>query len=187
MRCISRSLRSALAPMREPAVRQQVQFEVSIEKTDHALLVDRVQIQQVLVNLFRNALEAMANSDKKELSAGNTLAEARTRTFSWRSKVFLASTPTIHGVSRIEREFEASDQRRFFVPCPHCQHRQWLRFERLRWEKGKPDTAHYQCEACAGEERRWRAVRLPKKSGEAARDQQSETTRKIERAERGTA
>jgi len=78
------------------------------------------------------------------------LAEARTRTFSWRSKVFLASTPTIHGVSRIEREFEASDQRRFFVPCPHCQHRQWLRFERLRWEKGKPDTAHYQCEACDG-------------------------------------
>ena len=78
------------------------------------------------------------------------LAEARTRTFSWRSKVFLASTPTIHGVSRIEREFEASDQRRFFVPCPHCEHRQWLRFERLRWEKGKPDTAHYQCEACDG-------------------------------------
>ena len=78
------------------------------------------------------------------------LAEARTRTFSWRSKVFLASTPTIHGVSRIEREFEASDQRRFFAPCPHCQHRQWLRFERLRWEKGKPDTAHYQCEACDG-------------------------------------
>jgi phage terminase large subunit GpA-like protein len=64
------------------------------------------------------------------------LAEARTRTFSWR-KVFLVSTPTIHGVSsRIEREFEASDQRRYFVACPHCDHRQWLRFERLRWEKG---------------------------------------------------
>ncbi len=78
------------------------------------------------------------------------LAEARTRTFSWRSKVFLASTPTIQGFSRIEREFEASDQRRFFVPCPHCQHRQWLRFERLRWDKGKPDTAHYECEACDG-------------------------------------
>ncbi|MCA3671480.1 MAG: phage terminase large subunit family protein [Methylobacterium sp.] len=76
------------------------------------------------------------------------LAEARTRTFSWRSKVFLASTPTIHGVSRIEREFEASDQQRFFVPCPHCQHRQWLRFERLRWDKGKPETAHYICDAC---------------------------------------
>jgi phage terminase large subunit GpA-like protein len=76
------------------------------------------------------------------------LAEARTRTFSWRSKVFLASTPTIHGLSRIEREYETSDQRRFFVACPHCQARQWLKFERLRWDKGAPDTAHYVCEAC---------------------------------------
>jgi phage terminase large subunit GpA-like protein len=54
------------------------------------------------------------------------LAEARTRTFAWRRKVFLVSTPTIRGSSRIEREYEASDQRRFFVGCPHCGHRQWL-------------------------------------------------------------
>jgi phage terminase large subunit GpA-like protein len=78
------------------------------------------------------------------------LAEARTRTFSWRSKIFLGSTPTIHGISRIEREYEASDQRRFFVPCPHCDHWQWLQFERLRWDKGEPDTAHYACESCDG-------------------------------------
>ena len=78
------------------------------------------------------------------------LAEARTRTFSWRSKVLLGSTPTIHGISRIEREYEASDQRRFFVPCPHCQDKQWLRFERLRWDKGKPETTHYICASCDG-------------------------------------
>ncbi len=76
------------------------------------------------------------------------LAEARTRTFSWRSKAFLASTPTIQGISRIEREYEASDQRRFLVPCPHCGEMQWLKFERLRWEKAKPETAHYLCESC---------------------------------------
>ena len=78
------------------------------------------------------------------------LAEARTRTFSWRSKAFLASTPTIQGISRIEREYEASDQRRYFVPCPHCGHMQWLEFKRLRWDKGKPETTHYMCEACDG-------------------------------------
>jgi phage terminase large subunit GpA-like protein len=76
------------------------------------------------------------------------LAEARTRTFSWRRKVFLASTPTIKGLSRIEREYEASDQRRFFVPCPHCGARQYLKFERLRWDKGKPETTAYHCEGC---------------------------------------
>jgi phage terminase large subunit GpA-like protein len=79
------------------------------------------------------------------------LAEARTRTFS-RRKIFIVSTPTIAGVSTIEREYEASDQRRYFVPCPHCGHRQWLRFEQLRWERdefgNRPNTAAYVCESC---------------------------------------
>ncbi len=77
-----------------------------------------------------------------------TLAEARTTTFAHRRKVFMVSTPTIRGLSRIEREFEASDQRRYFVPCPHCGHMQWLQFERLRWAKGKPETAAYHCARC---------------------------------------
>jgi len=76
-----------------------------------------------------------------------SLAEARTRTFA-RRKIFIVSTPTISGASAIEREYEASDQRRYFVPCPHCSHRQWLRFEQLRWEKGQPDSAAYVCESC---------------------------------------
>ena len=77
-----------------------------------------------------------------------SLAEARTRTFA-RRKIFIVSTPTLAGASAIEREFEASDQRRFFLPCPQCGHFQWLRFEQLRWEKGQPETAAYVCEACA--------------------------------------
>jgi phage terminase large subunit GpA-like protein len=67
------------------------------------------------------------------------LAEARTRTFRQRRKVFLVSTPTIAGRSRIEREYLRSDQRRYFVPCPHCDTMQWLRFAQLRWPKGEPD------------------------------------------------
>jgi phage terminase large subunit GpA-like protein len=76
------------------------------------------------------------------------LAEARTISFGHRSKVFLASTPTVKGLSRIEREWELSDQQRYHVPCPHCGALQWLRFERLRWEAGRPDTARYVCEHC---------------------------------------
>ena len=77
-----------------------------------------------------------------------TLAEARSLTFAHRRKVLLISTPTVRGFSRIEREYEASDQRRYFVPCPHCGHAQVLVFERLRWEKGKPETAAYHCASC---------------------------------------
>lgn len=76
------------------------------------------------------------------------LAEARTISFGHRSKVFLASTPTIKGLSRIEREYEMSDQQRYHVPCPACGALQWLKFERLRWEKGRPETARYVCEDC---------------------------------------
>lgn len=79
------------------------------------------------------------------------LAEARTRTFAYRRKVFLVSTPTIKGLSRIERAYEASDQRRFFVPCPLCGKFQWLKFERLRWQKGQPEAVRYACEHCDGD------------------------------------
>ncbi|MFN6998573.1 MAG: phage terminase large subunit family protein [Elioraea tepidiphila] len=78
------------------------------------------------------------------------LAEARARTFGWRRKTFLVSTPTITGLSRIEREYLASDQRRFFVPCPQCGTMQVLTFERLRWEKGEPRSVAYRCETCDG-------------------------------------
>lgn len=73
------------------------------------------------------------------------LAERRTTTFA-RRKIFMCSTPTVKDTSRIEREYLASDQRRFFVPCPHCGEFQWLRWAQMKWDDGDPDTAHYVCE-----------------------------------------
>ncbi len=52
-----------------------------------------------------------------------------------RRKVFLVSTPTIKGVSRIESEFLASDQRRYFVPCPHCGHYDYIRWENIKYDE----------------------------------------------------
>ncbi len=43
------------------------QLKTHIEPGLPALLIDRVQIQQVIVNLLRNALEAMQHSEKREL------------------------------------------------------------------------------------------------------------------------
>ena len=97
--------------------------------------------------LFLDEIDAYPPSADEE-GDPVTLAEARSTTFAHRRKVFLVSTPTIRGLSRIEQEFEASDQRRYFVPCPHCGAMQWLEFERLRWAKGRPETAAYHCEGC---------------------------------------
>lgn len=75
------------------------------------------------------------------------LARARTRTFA-RRKIFRVSTPTIKGRSRIEKAFDESDQRHFYVPCPHCQEFQVLRFTQLKWPDGEPEQAKYECEHC---------------------------------------
>lgn len=73
------------------------------------------------------------------------LAERRTTTFA-RRKVFMSSTPTVKDTSRIEREYLASDQRRFYVPCPQCDEMQWLKWANLKWTDGDAQTAHYVCE-----------------------------------------
>ena len=76
-----------------------------------------------------------------------SLASQRTITFANR-KIFLVSTPTIQGLSRIEMEYEQSDRRRWFVPCPHCEGYQVLDEKQLQWPKGKPEDAAYYCVHC---------------------------------------
>ncbi|MFG3593290.1 sensor protein FixL [Bradyrhizobium sp. RDI18] len=51
---------------------QGVFLRFNLDPSCDLVLADRVQIQQVLVNLFRNALEAMAASKHRELIASNT-------------------------------------------------------------------------------------------------------------------
>ena len=76
-----------------------------------------------------------------------SLAERRTTTFA-RRKILLTSTPTVKDFSRIEAEYQRSDQRRFYVPCPSCGAMEWLKWGQLKWADGQPETARYQCEHC---------------------------------------
>jgi phage terminase large subunit GpA-like protein len=76
-----------------------------------------------------------------------SLAEKRATTFA-RRKILLTSTPTVKDFSRIEAEYERSDQRRFYVPCPSCGGMQWLKWAQLKWENNDPATAVYECEHC---------------------------------------
>lgn len=81
------------------------------------------------------------------------LIEKRTSTFGARRKLVMVSTPLIKKTSRIDKAFQLSDQRFYFVPCPHCDERQILQWEFLRWDKtdageSLPKTAHYVCQHC---------------------------------------
>lgn len=86
------------------------------------------------------------------------LAEARTNTFA-RRKIFYTSTPTVKGLSKIEKAFDRSDKRFYFVPCPHCGHKQTLKWKDAagaycltfkRDEHGRiiKGSVGYICEAC---------------------------------------
>jgi len=77
-----------------------------------------------------------------------SLAIQRTTTFT-RRKVLVVSTPTVQGISRIEKEFEASDKRYYFVPCPVCEGYQVLKWQQVQWEED-PSQAYYRCEHCQG-------------------------------------
>ncbi len=103
--------------------------------------------------------------DRFPASAGEegdpvALAERRANTI-WNRKIVLSSTPTIAGVSRIEKAYLASDMRRFWVPCPDCGEKQTL-----KWAQVQPQddaaAARYHCEHCGvawSDAQRWGAVR----------------------------
>ncbi len=63
------------------------------------------------------------------------LAVKRTTTFGRRRKIFILSSPTEKENSRIEREYLESDQRHYNLPCPHCDHMQYLQWANLKFEK----------------------------------------------------
>lgn len=84
------------------------------------------------------------------------LAEKRTTTFRNR-KILKISTPTLVGLSHIEKDYFLGDQRQWWVPCPYCSKRFVMRWKMtpedddpggLIWTWGEPSTAHYRCPHC---------------------------------------
>jgi len=82
------------------------------------------------------------------------LATERTKTF-WNKKIIKVSTPTIED-GYISREYERSDKRKYYVPCPYCGRFQELIFSRVKFPKEERDPedirsgrlAWYECVEC---------------------------------------
>jgi phage terminase large subunit GpA-like protein len=72
-------------------------------------------------------------------------------TYRGRRKMLLISTPTTKGFSRIETAYLESDQRRYFVPCPHCDEPHVLHWQNVRWPEGERHRAHLVCPHCGCE------------------------------------
>jgi phage terminase large subunit GpA-like protein len=82
---------------------------------------------------------------------GEPTAQAEARGLAWserRPKSLYVSTPGLKGACRISAKYEASDQRRFYVPCPHCGAYQVLAWKNLRWRsETAPHGAFFACDA----------------------------------------
>lgn len=95
--------------------------------------------------------------DRCPASAGSEgdpvrLALKRQNNF-WNKKAGLTSTPTIAGQSRIEKAYNSSDKRKYYIPCPNCGKYQVLVWEQVKWSKNEkdeplPDTSYYECLCC---------------------------------------
>lgn len=86
------------------------------------------------------------------------LGRERGKTFPNR-KMIVGGTPTIKGMSRLEAGMLRSDQRRYFVDCPHCSVAQPLSWANVQWDQDaliehpiygthKAETARYVCPEC---------------------------------------
>ena len=63
-------------------------------------------------------------------------------------KIVAGSTPTVKDFSRIEKLFKQTDQRRYYVPCPKCNHMQYLKWANFECFENDASTTIYKCEKC---------------------------------------
>lgn len=88
------------------------------------------------------------------------LAEVRTTSFPNR-KIYVVSSPGTHERSTIEPLFLRGDMRRYFVPCPHCGHMDFLTWRgkdpfktddrehfSVVWDERRHETAALLCPQC---------------------------------------
>jgi phage terminase large subunit GpA-like protein len=83
---------------------------------------------------------------------GNTIALAIKRTLAYRRRrrILILSSPTLVGAP-IHAWFTRGDQRRYYVPCPACEHMHALQWANVRWDGDDPTTARLVCPACRHE------------------------------------
>ena len=82
------------------------------------------------------------------------LAERRTETFRHNRKIVKTSTPTIKGVSKIEKAYMKGTQEEWHTQCPHCHQYSYIHFNDIsltrRSSKTKTAKSTILCEIPGG-------------------------------------
>lgn len=94
-------------------------------------------------------LDEVSGYPKSAGAEGNPVSLAIRRSEFFADRLIIAgSTPTLTEECEITRMYEETDQRRYFVPCPHCGFMQYLKFSNLKWPDENPMDAFFECESC---------------------------------------
>jgi len=67
----------------------------------------------------------------------------RTNAFEETKKILYLSTPLVQQTSKIHALYLQGNQQKYFIPCPHCGHMQYLRLQGVR-KDGKKFAFHYE-------------------------------------------
>ena len=94
-----------------------------------------------------------ASADLKKQGSALEQAEARTSAFKSKRKIILFSTPVEKDLSNVYKAYLLGDQRKYFVPCPHCGFMQELEFKHLKYDRDKDglldvESVRYECQKC---------------------------------------
>ncbi len=149
-------LRGKIAPVKSRDSNNTTLHKVLTNGAGHITITGAISPSGLAMRPIRYVL--LDEVDRYPASAGTegdpvSLAIQRTAEFAHNKKIVMASTPTTKGISRIELAWRESDQRDYFVPCPHCGYYQVLVLgdgtgPGLVWPKGKPEEAMYRCAGC---------------------------------------
>ena len=89
-----------------------------------------------------DGMEVTSEGDPIVLAEKRTLAHAD-------RKIVVGSTPTLEGISVVDRLYGESDQRLFEVPCMRCGALFEILWRHIQWPQGQPEKAICECPHCA--------------------------------------
>lgn len=106
--------------------------------------------------LFFDEIDKIGGATKKEASP-YALAKERTRTYPYSKKIYTCSTPTLRNNYVWQIHENADEQRKYFVPCPHCGEYITFNFQQIKFAENeekkltnyeRAKTAVYVCQKC---------------------------------------
>lgn len=141
---VRRKVREEKSRDEDGSTRRTKKFPGGSLQITHASSSAGLQMITVRIVIFEEPSEYEADVGGR----GSPIKQGIKRTDAWtgREKIYIPGTPKLDGECVISAEFEASDQRRRYVPCPHCGDFQVLTWERM--EKASPVAAAFPCVSC---------------------------------------